>query len=511
MIFHEKLRVKNNMNRIAYCFIDSVSSFSIGLSFFYWKWFDPKKLRDSTCKEDEELQFVLNHNDYSGYSRDELFVEKAKFRDLREEAVESGHCSLAQFAAMVVKAKELMKTIKVKGLRARPLGHAEHYGVMDGSPITLRHIQSLLLYTDFTKLQSIFSKTLRPDHLGESLDSIKARNASWFEMSKLLRETVECFGNTFMEEHGPFYSGVNHMMLVSSFGIRLCSPTSTSKAQSVAVRFADTHGMVMQFNNEDLGLKFFDCSYFSSFTEEDERLFFGGDYRTRVESVSVIQTRKNYQKYFRIFYAFDLMLSGSYQTGLKLEIASQDEQRLKWFIHKAVNEVAGSDCDGVHDEYVIDTFNAYITNKRNIVINFDLMEEYYSKSLYQEIVHYLEVKNFYRSYKYKEPEDTSMNMIRWKRLFALFSSLETLTIYTTNNDAVSSYPFSLKQFPSIFAEFECIKVVEIKAVHFRGNNSWIHDAFAVAQAELNQNMISTTMRTAGFGGDQRDILKIQRK
>ena len=58
---------------------------------------------------------MTEHNDYSGYSRGDLFVEKAKFRDLKEEALESGQCSLLQFAAMAFKAEELMKSKKVRG------------------------------------------------------------------------------------------------------------------------------------------------------------------------------------------------------------------------------------------------------------------------------------------------------------------------------------------------------------------------------------------------------------
>ena len=114
-------------------------------------------------------------------------MEKAKYRDLKEEAVESGHCSPAKFARMALKALELMKSIKVKGLRAKCTGHAKYYGITNGAAITVKHIQSVLLYTDFTKLCAKFSESFRAVTLGESLDSIKLRNASWFEMARLLQ------------------------------------------------------------------------------------------------------------------------------------------------------------------------------------------------------------------------------------------------------------------------------------------------------------------------------------
>ena len=375
-----------------------------------------------------------------------------------------------------------MKSKKVKGLKAsfNWKGHAVHYEIDSGAPITAKHIQSLLLYTDYTELCSEFSRTFRAAHFGEGLESIKARNSAYFSMSKLLRETVECFGASQSQENGPFYCGVNRLMLVSSFGIRLCSPTSTSKALAVAIRFADTEGIVMRFNNEEDRLRFFDCSGISAFTEESERLFFGGDWRTRVESVMVIDGYKNYERYFRVFYAFDLMLSGGFKRGLKEEITTKDVERLKWFIRT----LSGTECgDSDHDEYAVDTFTEYTRNKRDIVINLNLMSYYFPKGIYEEIVHsVVMVSNESGQYQWSEPHNASTNMVRWRRLFALFPSLETLTIYGTDRGGYYLFPFSLTECVSvlrddIFVHFESIKLVEIKGVHYEGKRSWIHDAF----------------------------------
>ena len=444
-------------------------------------------------------------------------MEKAKFRDLKEEALESGHCSLTQFDAMVFKAEELMKCKKVKALKAEDMrGHARHYGIEDGAVITARHIQSVLLYTDFSKLCSIFSGTFRAAHLGESVESIKSRNSSWFEMSKLLRETVECFGNRKHQETGPFYCGVNRLMLVSSFGIRLCSPTSTSKSLAVAIRFADTQGIVMRYNNESANLRFFDCSYVSAFTEESERLFFGGDYRTRVESVLVIDGFKNYRNYFRMFYTFDLLVSGGYQRFLKKEITTKDEERLKWFIDRAVDDenVLSADDDSVHDKYIVDTFDAYIRNKKDVVINLHYIDVHYPKGLYEEIVHSVVMMD--EDYQWSEPEDLSINMVRWKRLFSLFPSLQTLTVYATDAYGEEQYPFSIKESISvlrndIFGKSECTNVVQIKGVRDDGNNSWIHHAFESLKGALDRMNISVSLRNEqDYAGDQNDVLRIER-
>ena len=335
----------------------------------------------------------------------------------------------------------------------------------------------------------------------------------------LLRETVECFGSrkpTDMNqngERGPFYCGVNRLMLVPSFGIRLCSPTSTSKESSVAIRFANTHGIVLRFNNENILLRFFDCSYVSAYTEESERLFFGGDYRTRLESVLVIQTRKSYQNYFRVFYAFDLMLSGDYQHELQKQITSQDQERLRGLIGGVLNEAAGDDC--IHDEYIIDTFSAYTRNKTDILIDMNLMDNAYPKGLCQHVLHSL-VGVGDDDYEWNEPEDISMNMVRWKRLFALFPSLEKLTIYGTDDIGWYKFPFSIIESVStlrqIFATSECIKVVTIKGIHRHGKKSWIHDAFGAFNGGLEETVMSLTLRNEmSFWQEMSDVLRIQRK
>ena len=427
--------------------------------------------------------------------------------------MESGHCTLSQFTAMVFKAMELMKSKKVRRLRVRSLScHARHYGIAEGQPITVEHIQSVLLYTDFTKLCSVFSASFRADHFGESLDSIKARNASWFEMSKLLRETVECFGNTKFQEKGPFYCGVNRLMVVPSFGMRLCSPTSTSKMVSVAIRFADTQGMVMRFNNDIYGsVKFFDCSYVSAFTEESERLFFGGDYRIRVESVLVIESCRNYQHYFRVFYALDSMLNCDFQGTAQRGFSSKDKELLNWFIDGVVDGV--KDGTIAHDEYITDTFKAYCRNKRDIHIQLHLLRSFHPKDLHELLVHRVVG---YRDYKWSEPEDALENMVRWKRLFSLFPSMETLTVYGTSpNDGVS-FPFSINEcLPMIieaFQNLDSIKVVKIQGYHYDGFESWVHDAFGDLEGGSNLQTISVSMSNGqARSGTKIDIIRVERK
>ena len=73
--------------------------------------------------------------------------------------------------------------------------------------------------------------------------------------------------------------------------------------------------MIITLNNDSglnsVLLKLFDCSWISRYPDEDERLFINGSSPTRVASVRIMKTNKNYYDLFDGLYLFDAMLSGS--------------------------------------------------------------------------------------------------------------------------------------------------------------------------------------------------------
>ncbi len=51
---------------------------STGFSFFYWKHFGDENQK-------RRIQHYRNRNDYGGFTQFELFIEKSKFSDLKQE------------------------------------------------------------------------------------------------------------------------------------------------------------------------------------------------------------------------------------------------------------------------------------------------------------------------------------------------------------------------------------------------------------------------------------------
>ena len=181
---------------------------------------------------------------------------------------------------IMIKAKNYINTALVRSMKYDsseyydPVG----YGILDGTPLGIDNLLSIILYADTTALSSEFSSTFRKMAKYETLSMTKSRNSKYWWWSKILRETVELYGErAWKMEASAFYTGMGIVLSMPSFVIRLCSPTSTSIHLEVALKFSGESGIILQLNvknmlyGTDSNVRAFDCSWISRFKEEDER------------------------------------------------------------------------------------------------------------------------------------------------------------------------------------------------------------------------------------------------
>ena len=107
------------------------------------------------------------------------------------------------------------------------------YNIKHKQGISVEHVMSLLFYTNFTKESAAFSGTFRRQSPFEADESLKARNREYWNWSKLLRETVECFGQQmydgdYKDGLRTLYHGVSSSLIFNSTYIKLCGPLSTT-------------------------------------------------------------------------------------------------------------------------------------------------------------------------------------------------------------------------------------------------------------------------------------------
>ena len=203
------------------------SMYSPGFRYFYWPFY-------AKNENDRNQLFKTTHEGNEGYKLKDWFISK-KYDNLKEEALNNKVATfpLHQFTVTLCKSKEKLSAWN-KDKRARKLvckvSHWEKpYGIKRGDLITIKHVQSLLFYTNYSKQCYLFGATYRKTNELESDESLKERHSEVAIWGRLLRETVEAFGIMMGRSNvARFYHGVSEEMYFPSTSVKLCGPTSTT-------------------------------------------------------------------------------------------------------------------------------------------------------------------------------------------------------------------------------------------------------------------------------------------
>ena len=118
-----------------------------------------------------------------------------KYQSLEQEILNNTIYPLQQFnfTDCLKKANHYINTDKVKSITSNP--DILHCGLSVYSPLSKEHLLSVILYCDWSDLCTAFSATFRRHRAYEPLKRIKSRNREFWWLSKLLRETVELYGD----------------------------------------------------------------------------------------------------------------------------------------------------------------------------------------------------------------------------------------------------------------------------------------------------------------------------
>merc|ERR1712228_337442 len=268
----------------------------------------------------------------------------------------------------------------------------------------------------------------------------------------------------------------NKVMVLPQFNLRFCAPTSTTMQIEIALKFATRNGTVIQLNNNSNGdhdkLRLFNISWLSRFKDEDERLFIGGVWRVRGESIRLTKTKENFETFFVSLFYFDAMVTA--KRGMsKLKINNKQIGVIKSLIKWRLEQKK----DPKMNEYLYQTFDAYTKNKKQIEINFDFLS-YAKESMYNLIVHSLE-----ENAKPKDENDT-VNLVK-AELGKIFQNVKTVHINAGYND--HQYPFSLIAFLRLIQSTKWQKVsIKAKAI----DNDWISELWKESESSIKNQYYS---------------------
>ena len=415
------------------------TTFSIGYRFYYWNYYKHEETRHDHHYEKHKL-----------LSRSNLYISK-KYNSLKDEILYNKYDPMdaTRFNVSMAKAKSYLHTKWVKSYVTECDDYL-HYGIEEGSSLTICHLLAIIFYTHRTSLSTAFSATFRRTNFYESIDSMKQRNSEFATWSRLLREVVEYWGSmTWDDNHdkqwnnnhnrikGPFFCGVGVEMVLPEYNIRLCSPTSTSKSIHVAQRFGGEFGVILQINNvHSADIRSFGCKWISNHANEEEYLFCGGKYNLKIDNIWTKKGNLSYQKYLRPLYYFDCILNGGrIKIDNDLKLGNDDSFVMMQLIHHKLNPKLNTN---KLPKYINDSFNAYIANKHQIILNIDRLEKYFkifSSLLCVPIDELkflnLEVLNLFENLKHLEIiANKKKNAID---LLSVLASIKDFDVFTKNN------------------------------------------------------------------------------
>eukprot|EP01084_Bolivina_argentea_P113058 201587_1 len=408
-----------------------VPTFSIGYIFYYWEFY--KYQKDSIFALEHD--YYWNKNDYSGYKPYQLYVSQ-KYKNIKTEMlINKVHSiNINAFNVNFRKSNTLFNTHFARTIIAAS-DALLRYNIPENDPITTSHLLSVALYCNHDDLCTEFSTTFRMTNPLQQLSFVHKRNREFSNWSRLLRETVEIYGGCNYSIKGPFYCGMDRIMVMNEFNIRLCAPTSTSLEIEVADRFGGDNGIVIQMNNNGYAnankLRCFKCSWISCHPEENEVLYMGGFERIKVETIRSMCSNINYYPYIQAFFYLHCMLNGTIMDKKSVPTVSEDVYLILENLIKStlkIHEFIRGKNN--YPTYINYCFRAFRLHQTQIVINLEQIHKYFQQL--SHLIIYSDSAN--RNALIELPTNISVNN---KNLFSyytyeLYPNIEKIIIYAGN-------------------------------------------------------------------------------
>eukprot|EP01083_Nonionella_stella_P311323 1109703_1 len=216
--------------------------YSFGVRFYYHKYYKNNNTTNEMLPGARGMPEQGNMHINTSYSYSSWFVSP-KHKTIKDEVLnDTKHgLTIIQYENTVLKA--MMKHKAMSGtIKGADFMWKIVYEIPEGSPIRMKHILAVLLYTNHTDLSAAFSRSFRKVVGSESDNELKERHSHYANWARLLREAVECWGyglGETTETRSIFYHGISKKMVFDGFQQRFSCPTSTTLQYETAVMFAN--------------------------------------------------------------------------------------------------------------------------------------------------------------------------------------------------------------------------------------------------------------------------------
>eukprot|EP01084_Bolivina_argentea_P271788 462542_1 len=246
--------------------------------------FSHNKFKTNDDKDRNNYAFGVEYYYWNEYKYEEKFIPMGKHKSLKDE-IKNNYLDIKKFNDIHTKAKQLLVTQYAKKRKVT----VEKYGLSFDMKLKLENIMVIYMYCHNSQLSYNFSTTFRRLRKNESLSEMKERNRKYWWMSKLLRETVECYGDKMINVSiKQYYHGVSERCIFDLFIVRLNGPISTTANYGIATIFGGNNGIIVELTEYEPDLTCFNCEFISPFPAEEERLFFGGNGMMQITGLTLL-------------------------------------------------------------------------------------------------------------------------------------------------------------------------------------------------------------------------------
>eukprot|EP01083_Nonionella_stella_P057751 151478_1 len=243
----------------------------------------------------------------------------AKHDNLKSELLHFTQMSMRIWNNLSKECRLLMDVDHVKQITSNG-NNSEIYEINSGAAITLEHVLSIKLYTDFTSLCKIFCKAFRLKKIShnryERIESLMTRMRKVTNWARLLMESVQSYG-TLRVTKAKYYRGLDSEFIFPRFITRHNAPLSTTYDLNKATSFSGDRGMIMVLTMYDDYTAGFNTCKLSAFSNEKEVLFFGATLRLRSIYQHYDNKWKNYKTHIEGIESIAKIANGSIEWNCK--------------------------------------------------------------------------------------------------------------------------------------------------------------------------------------------------
>ena len=295
-----------------------------------------------------------------GYDTSSILEMKRKYNDLKTEILNNVifKLDIKEYTHIILKAQKKLSCDISRSLIS------DDYG-----PLLVEHIIVLILFCDYDVLRQEYSKLLRGHVLAERL-------SEFYNFHFGLEETIQVFGIYLSDKKSSFYLKKIRKFYhscskkVAFPGIKCQFNNTTSMSANITpvalynLSENNDDGIILELGPYDMSVKYFTCSWISSFGGEDERLFINNKGSLELHNIAFIKNIVSEKQYdLRIFLQALSCFDGSLQEGWKSTSTTNEHYRI---INKLIKHKEEKKED--INEYQRTIFNAFCDNKLKIEI-----------------------------------------------------------------------------------------------------------------------------------------------